>query len=159
MGDPSEKTDVYALGKVLYWMLSGGSIFGREDHRATPLARLLGEQRWEHVHMLLDKVVVEKPSGRLTLDDFRRELGRVRDLVIENYAPLKPSIGIRCRFCGLGRYTRAGQAQVGYTAGPVQAIDPQSGARHVDAMNVLRCENCGHVELFDHERTRSWWTQ
>jgi serine/threonine protein kinase len=64
LGDPSEKTDVYALGKVLYWMLSGGSIFAREVHRVTPLKQALGDQRWEHVHMLLDKVVVEKPSGR-----------------------------------------------------------------------------------------------
>ncbi len=29
LGAPSEKTDVYALGKIFYWMLSGGSIFAR----------------------------------------------------------------------------------------------------------------------------------
>ena len=90
-------------------MLSGGSIFGRKDHRATPLTGLLGERRWEHVHLVLDKVVVEKPSGRLSLNEFRRELQEVRDLVMGNYAPLTPSIDIECRFCGLGRYQRVGE--------------------------------------------------
>ncbi len=155
LGDPSEKTDVYALGKVLYWMLSGGSIFAREAHRATPLTAVLGDQRWEHVHMLLDKVVVEKPSDRLSLDDFRRELQKVRNLVMVNYAPLKPSIGIKCRFCGLGTYTPVGQARVG-SVGPVQAIDGFNPP-HIAAMNVLACDNCGHVELFDAKRTSSWW--
>jgi serine/threonine protein kinase len=159
LGDPSEKTDVYALGKVLYWMLSGGSIFGREDHRATPLTAVLSDQRWEHVHMLLDKVIVEKPSDRLGLDDFRQELQKVRDLVMGNYAPLKPSIGIKCRFCGLGTYARVGQAQVGYTGGPVQAIDSKTNTRYIDAMNVLACDDCGHVEFFDAQRTNRWWTQ
>ena len=159
LGGPSEKTDVYALGKVLYWMLSGGSIFAREGHRVTPLTQALGDQRWEHVHMLLDKLLVERPSDRLNVNDFRRQLRKVRDLVMGNYAPLKPSIGIKCRFCGLGRYTRVGQARVGYTAELVKAIDLQAKAHHVDEMNVLACENCGHLELFDAQRTRSWWTQ
>jgi hypothetical protein len=140
-------------------MLSGGSIFAREGHRVTPLTQALGDQRWEHVHMLLDKVMVEKPSDRVSLNDFRQELQKVRDLVMGNYAPLKPSIGIKCRFCGLGTYKHVGRAQVSYSSKPLQAIDPQTNVRHVDAMNVLACENCGHVELFDAQRTSSWWNQ
>lgn len=159
LGEPSEKTDVYALGKVLYWMLSGGSIFAREDHRAAPLTKVLGEQRWEHVHMVLDKVVVEKPSDRLGLKSFHQELRKVRELVMGNFAPLKPSIGIKCRFCGLGTYQRMGKAQVGHTAGPLQAFDqPTSeGAQQIASMNVLSCDECGHVELFNAAKTTSWW--
>lgn len=161
LGEPSEKTDVYALGKVLYWMLSGGSIFAREDHRAAEIALVeaLGDQRWEHVHMLLDKVLVQEPSKRLDLKSFVQELSRVRGLVMGNYAPLKPSIGIKCRFCGLGTYQRMGQAQTGYTAGPLQAIEPGTNTRRVASMNVMSCDTCGHVELFDAEKTRSWWEQ
>ncbi|MFI5322988.1 MAG: protein kinase [Thermodesulfobacteriota bacterium] len=29
----STKCDVYSLGKILYWLLSGGKIFSREKHR------------------------------------------------------------------------------------------------------------------------------
>lgn len=160
LGEPSEKTDVYALGKVLYWMLSGGSIFAREDHRAAPLTTVLGEQRWEHVHMLLDKVIVEKPSDRLGLNSFHQELRKVRELVMGNFAPLKPSIGIKCRFCGLGTYQRMGQARVGSAVGPLQAIEPRTEAPpHINSMNVLSCNGCGHVELFNAANTTSWWEQ
>jgi hypothetical protein len=31
---PTGATDVCALGKILYWMLSGGEEFARENHRA-----------------------------------------------------------------------------------------------------------------------------
>lgn len=159
LGGPSEKTDVYALGKVLYWMLSGGSIFAREDHRAAPLTTVLGEQRWEHVHMLLDKVIVENPSGRLDLKGFHQELQKVRELAMENFAPLKPSIGIKCRFCGLGTYQRMGQAWTGFNVGPLQAIEPRTKAQRINSMNVLSCNGCGHVELFNAANTTSWWEQ
>jgi len=32
-GIPPQAADVYSLGKLLYWMLSYGRIFDREDHR------------------------------------------------------------------------------------------------------------------------------
>jgi hypothetical protein len=58
--------------------------------------------------MRLDKVLVEKPADRLDLKSFLQELRKVRELVIGNFAPLKPSVGIQCRFCGLGTYQRLG---------------------------------------------------
>lgn len=159
LGGPSEKTDVYALGKVLYWMLSGGSIFAREGHRVTPLTQVLGDQRWEHVHMVLDEVVVEKPTARLNLNDFRSRLRKVRDLVMGNYTPLKPSIGIKCRFCGLGTYQRYGPS----TAPNHSAI----GFPHMTGVvtAALRCDHCGHVELFNfrdlqgQQARDDWWNR
>ena len=37
LGEPSDRTDVYNLGKVIYWMLSGGRTFARERHRSSSL--------------------------------------------------------------------------------------------------------------------------
>ena len=132
-------------------MLSGGSIFAREGHRVTPLTQALGDQRWEHVHMVLDKVVVEKPSARLSLNDFRRELRKVRDLVMGNYAPLKPSIGIKCRFCGLGTYARVGKDRSATALVPYRQLtriqtratsivrNECSGVRELRSRRVVRC--------------------
>jgi hypothetical protein len=94
------------LRKVLYWMLSGGEIFGREDHRARPLTEILGEQRFEHVDTFLDKVVVENPANRVPFSDLIALVKEMEALAKGNFAPLKPSIGIVCRFCGIGKYER-----------------------------------------------------
>jgi hypothetical protein len=70
LGLPCPETDGYSLGKVLYWLLSGGEIFAREYHRSRALTIILGEQRFEHVHLLLDAVIVEKPADRMRFGDF-----------------------------------------------------------------------------------------
>jgi serine/threonine protein kinase len=158
LGEPSEKTDIYPLGKVLYWMLSDGSIFAREDHRtnSNSLTALLGDQRWEHVHMLLDKVLVEKPSDRLDTKKFVNELHKVSSLVVGNFAPLKPSIGIKCRFCGIGVYQPAGREVTDKVV--ILRSNAPGITSQVVSVNVMSCNNCGHVELFDFQRTGSWWT-
>jgi serine/threonine protein kinase len=43
LGEPSDRTDVYSLGKVIYWMLSGGHQCAREIFH-DPLADLLQDQ-------------------------------------------------------------------------------------------------------------------
>ncbi len=102
LGDPTDRTDVYSFGKVIFWMLSGGMEFSREDHRKRSLVDALHDQRFEHVHDLLDRVVVRNPKDRQTSDELVRELESTATLVERDFAPLKPSMRIRCRFCGTG---------------------------------------------------------
>ncbi|MGO9636030.1 MAG: serine/threonine protein kinase [Steroidobacteraceae bacterium] len=156
-GGPTDKTDVYGLGKVLYWMLSGGAIFSREDHRSAHLSDLLGAQKWEHVHMFLDHVLREKPSERLGVEQFVKELQQVRHLVMGDFAPLKPSIGITCRFCGLGKYERLGDKVTDKVA-TLRSNELGMPGQVVSA-NLMTCSNCGHLELFDFRRTSAWWTK
>lgn len=142
LGPPSDRTDVYSLGKVLYWMISGGRIFAREDHRSNSLVELLGDQRFEHVHGLLDRMVLENPKSRDPMPAVGERLKQVARLVRDNFAPLCLSLGIQCRFCGIGRYDR-------YPTLPGQAV-PELGLSPVigSDVRVLHCTHCGHVELF-----------
>lgn len=60
------------------------------------------------------------------------------------FAPLRPSMGLRCRFCGLGEYR------------------PWSKLRdwlNGQDLKALRCADCGHVETFqlDAVENPQWW--
>jgi len=153
-GPPTSKTDVYSLGKVLYWMLSGGRIFARENHRDRPLTEILGDQIFEHADLLLDRVVLERPDDRATIDRLGSDLSRLRLLVENRYAPLKPSIGIQCRFCGLGKYAVHKASPNDYLC--MRSQNP-GGSTEPIMVNAMVCDYCGHVELFGTGASVAWW--
>lgn len=166
LGEPSGKTDVYSLGKVIYFLLSGGRVFSREDHRSglLSLVDMLSDQRFEHVHELLDQMVVREPSKRISMKEVGGALEQMRRLVLGGYAPLKPSIGIRCRFCGLGSYKRLGTRRTYYqTTLPANSF-PEIGIQIPQGhrMGVLKCDQCGHIQMFsfpEQEKTDEWWNR
>ena len=151
--------DVYALGKVLYWILSGGRIFAREDHRASNgyLPMLLGDQRWEHIHALLDGMIVADPSQRIPIQLLPARLEQIRSLVEGDYMPLRPSIGLRCRVCGIGTYHRYAsyKKQQSQTAAWFREIQKTPNTD----LRVMRCNHCGHIEWFDFRGidNSDWW--
>jgi len=173
LGEPSDRTDVYSFGKVLYWMLSGGRIFDREDHRGPGnyLVDLLGNPKWEHIHMLLDKLIMEKPEGRLHSHELREALTMAENMLQGNFAPLKPSAGIQCRFCGQGKYEKFAAYDFNDPSvaqayrqggGNTQLVGLlASGGPYGTDVRVLRCSNCGHVEYFQFTGIKShdWWAQ
>lgn len=154
-GEVSDVTDAYSLAKVFYWMISGGRIFAREQHRggANNLARSTERQRFEHVHMFLDKFLQPEPYKRKGMGDFRRGLSELVMLIEGDFAPLVPDREIRCRFCGLGTYQRSNN-ESGFSV-PEAGISVTSG-NYVVAM---WCDHCGHIESFNLKASgyREWW--
>jgi hypothetical protein len=153
LGKPSDRTDVYSLGKVLYWMLSGGQEFAREHHRKKSLVDLLGAQAFEHVHTVLNQMVATDPQSRIPSKDLKERLEKMTSLVEGNFAPLSPSIGIQCRFCGIGKY-KPFAARPGYSI-PAVGLALAAGTD----VRVLQCGHCGHVEIFQFVgiEDRTWW--
>jgi hypothetical protein len=136
-------------------MVSGGKEIAREDHRAglNYLARSPERQRFEHVHLFLDKFLQHEPHKRKGLGDFRRGLQEVVMLVEGDFVPLTPNLAIKCRFCGLGTYKRSTNKK-GFSV-------PEAGLQVVTAYYVVAmwCDHCGHIESFNlmASDSREWW--
>jgi hypothetical protein len=126
-------------------MLSGGRILARENHRAEGvyLVPLLGDQRWEHVHVLLDQMLREDFPKRSLLQLLQVSLPNTADLVTNNFMPLRPSMGLRCQWCGRGRYQLVEQLRGGSWIGP--------------GLRGLKCDVCGRLELFQTNAPRPDW--
>ena len=160
--DISPKSDTYSLGKLLYWLLSGGRIFSREKHR---------EQEWdlkgwnsasgqwkniymEHVNRLLDLMIISSPEKRSTVDQVLPEVEDVIRLVQKEFIPIAKDILAPCLFCGRGHYRLKAANNIdvhnfGFT--PVGAPD----------WRILVCDTCGHVQAFrvDMADKKEWWSR
>ncbi len=160
----SDKADTYALGKLLYWLFSGGKVFSRERHRI-PQWDLKGKNDdsflgWtniylEHVNRLLDLMVVPNPEDRRTVDNILILARRARTLVEKEFTPIVPGMPQPCTYCGTGYY--ALQAK-----GHDLAVR-NFGFELVGAPDwrILVCTECGHVQVFrvDLANQKDWWRQ
>jgi serine/threonine protein kinase len=159
-GVPVTAADVYSLGKVLYWMLSGGRIFDREEHR-TDEYRLgkhdPGDPAWELVNELLDSMIVQDWTKR-TIDGatLSQKVHRLISVVRAGGHAITLSVSHRCMFCAQGEY----KVQYDGTAPlPTDAFrqGQETTRRSLVIRNlgfstpgnsvwiILVCEKCGHV--------------
>ena len=160
----SPETDTYSLGKLLYWLLSGGQIFAREafrqerwDLKGRNLDSMLG---WtniylEHANRLLDLMIVDEAEKRRDVSNIRILARRASHLIAERFTPIGPDLPQPCTYCGLGYYTT--KAQGANTS--VQNF----GYNLVGAPDwrILTCSECGHVQAFrvDHATRKEWWEE
>jgi ribosomal protein L37E len=115
----------------------------------------------EHVNAILDSCIVLEeraclPSAAPLLDRLEIELKNLRQSMQQlRPARLKPSVGIRCRFCGLGSYELAGAGPTDQAA--VLRSNAMGSSGQIMSVNTMSCDRCGHVEMFNFQQTSSWW--
>lgn len=144
----TRESDVYSLGKLLYWLLSSGNMFSREKHRERrfDLVTVTQNPLLEHVNgRLLDKMIQESPSDRFSLvDAVRMQVVTVKHLVTGGYTvvggvydPVTNVVPMPCRHCGLGSYQQQ----------PRDETHAFRSSLPEDWVFVV-CNFCGHIEAF-----------
>jgi len=158
--DVSKRSDTYSLGKLLYWLLSGGKVFSREKHRE--LEWDLKEwdstrRRWnnvymEHINRLLDLTIVVDPEERRDVYQVLLISKDVVRLVHKEFNPIAKGIQQPCYYCGYGHYVlRAANMKAVQAFGFIPAGAPD--------WRILVCDFCGHVQAFrvDMAQQKDWW--
>jgi serine/threonine protein kinase len=161
----SPKSDTYSLGKVLYWLLSGGRIFSREKYRDEDWD-LKGSARWsgrgpsetfwdniymEHINRLLDLMIVADPRQRYDVYMILPIVEMVKRAVEKEFNPIGKGIQQPCTYCGYGKYKlRAVDSQV-TDFGLKMVGNPE--------WRILVCDVCGHVQFFRIQgvHRKEWW--
>lgn len=158
--DISKRSDTYSLGKLLYWLLSGGKIFSREKHRELEW-ELKGldstRRRWnnvymEHVNRLLDLMIVADPEERRDVYQVLLISKDVARLVQKEFNPIGKGIQQPCYYCGYGHYMLRADNDTDVR---------NFGFRTIGAPDwrILVCDWCGHVQAFrvDMAQQKDWW--
>jgi serine/threonine protein kinase len=153
-----KKCDVYSLGKLLYWLLSGGRVFSREQHRDPKydLVVVRNDPALEHVNRLLDRMIVHDREKRLA--DAAEVVSAAREvaqLLSGGYNPVSAKMPQRCMYCGIGQYDIRAKGMSGIENLGLARVGGQQDYR------ILVCNECGHIQYFtlQHARHKEWWAE
>ncbi|HEV7902512.1 MAG TPA: serine/threonine-protein kinase [Pyrinomonadaceae bacterium] len=157
----SSKSDTYSLGKLLYWLFSGGKMFSREKHRMLEWD-LKGRNddsalEWnniymEHVNRLLDLMIVNEPENRRSVRTILRVSKKIAKLVEKEFSPISKDIPHPCKYCGYGIYKLQVKTIRNVSSFGLNLVgDPD--------WRIFTCDFCGHVQMFrvDLANKREWW--
>lgn len=150
--------DVYSLGKVLYWLLSG-KIFSREKHRDEEYDLTNnGDPKFYLINEYLDNMIVSEPSKRFeNCCVALNELKILKRRIKMGANCIGPDIPQICIYCGLGEY----KTILSYSETSDGQIDPKYAKVRNFGFNtgvnaiwrILVCDNCGNIQIFRPEFT------
>ncbi len=152
--DVKPTADIYSLGKLLYWIMSGGNIFEREDHRTSRYALYEGDpsnSELELISRLLDQTITASPAQRIPSGpDLLMELDKLTDVIRAGGHAIGIHTPQKCLFCARGRYISI-----------VNGVTEPAEAARLDAnklgfsvsepyprLLVMICDYCGNQQAF-----------
>lgn len=135
--EPQPSSDLYSLGKVLYFILSGRTLIREEYGEGEDDLRTRDAGPAMHfVYELFDKTIKERPQDRFqSAADLLYALDTVIERVQLKAHLLKPSTRQHCMFCVVGEYR------------------PVSGIARGELL--YSCSNCGNMQRFT--GAGLWW--
>lgn len=145
---PSWRIDIYSLGKLFYSMLSGGTIFDRENHREDRwnLVHLRNDLTMEHINNLLDQMITFDPNMRIDSDTVKMKAEQCVRLVVNEFSPLSGDIRSACKYCGIGNYKPIVYSDEDFQnflgLQPTAISDVQRNFR------LMACDRCGNIQFF-----------
>lgn len=157
--EKSWHSDIYSLGKVLYYMLSGGKIFDREIHRNPErnLITIRKDYRFEYINDLLDWMIVFEPEKRKDAPYIYEKAIFARKLIDGHFAPLTLNVKIPCRYCGIGIYTPVVYSDIQfYNYFGLQATAIAGAQRN---WRIMECNSCGNLQWFRIQPDYDWWPE
>jgi serine/threonine protein kinase len=159
------EADIYSLGKILYWLLSGGKIFSREKHRISQYDLTLDRKDAGifFVYDLLDGMI-EADLARRRFKEANEVAAAVETVIrrIEvNAHHLDLSVPQACTYCGLGSYQKIlDESPETNRTGQYPELE-RFGLRGIGKSSwlILACNYCGNVQVFrlDYAENKNIW--
>ncbi|HUV31211.1 MAG TPA: serine/threonine-protein kinase [Acidobacteriota bacterium] len=162
--------DVYSLGKLLYWLLTGNVVF-REEHRGDrwELTKVHGAQMLR-VHKLLDKMLVKEADARSSaLGPLIKQAQRAISLMARNVNPISGDAPQLCMYCGIGHLEWGAswypdkEKSTGGAYRDVKAEFDEFGIElppnEERIWHVGLCNYCGNVQLFIRNANNRVWEE
>lgn len=149
--DISPASDVYSLGKIFYWLITG-NMFPREKHRDLKYdLTILQPCRESHlINELLDKMIVYDPmdrfeDGNAVLDELNILIRRLNMGVNS----IGSGIPQKCIYCGKGTYKKHvhNKPNDGNAYNQLRSFGLGKAIGSPTWM-ILVCDYCGNVQVF-----------
>ncbi len=132
------KADTYALGKILYYLLTAKHLAREAYTGDSDVAALLQDPQLKYVtDYIFTASILQEAEQRRTVQELIQRTRRVRRLIYEHFYPGRE--GSQCRFCGEGTYQPYPKTRVRVS---------QPGITHDVKFEAVVCPACGNIQWF-----------
>jgi hypothetical protein len=150
--DVDNRFDVYALGKLLWCMVTGRLLLQREYFKepANDVTLMFRDDPQAHmINQILEKCVVERRKNCIGIHDMRAMVFAFVSTINDGGQLLQDGVPRPCQVCGHGEY----QPELFRQSNPafnLKLWNLSGGANDInsDIVRLFVCSSCGHIEFF-----------
>lgn len=150
----NNKCDIYSLGKILHWLLSGKDVYREEHLEPEYNLRSKYDEKMEYVNQLLDKMIKFNANERIDIQTVLNEIPEVIRLLEGKFNMIEKGTVQKCIYCGIGEYERSSKT----TTETKGKYGLAFGMQTTHEFRALCCNNCGNIQFFrvDECKNKSW---